>query len=382
MNAEFVRQHAPDIDLPYNGSWITPEPEAGLQAPENLYGSDGMPLNYIQDAGGPRQFYAPSGTTPTAEGPVQGLRGRASPTPAPMPLRGLSNPNATTNDIPIMPRPTPTPVQGLRGRTSPDAGLAADNLMQRTPSRSTSPRPRPGSTVVPQEQWTTRGERQGTMTRVGPQGTSPSGMMEELGISRRQSTSTASTAQPEDNHPLRGIGGQLTENPNGTLADMLQSLGINIQLPQRRPSGTQETTGLSPESLGLPTIDVQADLVSNPSRGGRVTRTSAGAPGNNGNWAGRATDIARTLSDSGRVRVTSAFRTNNAVAGGHGSGNSIDISPDSIDAAREIIARQYPGMPVEYIYVRRGQQFGNGVVATGDHYHIDIGPAASGHRHR
>lgn len=142
MGIEFLQQHAPEL----LGEWITPEPDAGLAPPENLYDAQGNPLNYIQDQGGPRQFLAPAGQAAYAPTPSP-LSGRSSPTPTPLQGPGPMPPRQSNRvQIPMMLRGEPggpSPATGgldIPSYALPDAGPQPQNLLP-SPGRAmgTSP---------------------------------------------------------------------------------------------------------------------------------------------------------------------------------------------------------------------------------------------------
>ncbi len=359
---EFVTQHAPDIALPPRGQWVTPEPQGGITPPENLYGTDGTPLNYIQDQGGPRQFFAPNATTPTVAPGAAPVAARTSATPTPIQgIRGMQEPQ--TSRFSISAAPTPTGV------------VEPQNLLRRVPTRTQPPAGSPRASAVE--------GRQGTMRREEPQGTSFPGILEEMGLNLPGSLGSTPAPRESNNEAIRNYS-RSQGSGAVTLEDVLRSLNFDfsgLPGPRRRfdsPNQTPTNRGPSasvriPDDVYLPTADPRADFGAT----GQVTRTSSRGPAQ---WDGRAEEIATALRNGvngRRVRVTSVTRTGNARARGHPAGNSIDIDPADLETAREIISRQYPGMPVEYIPIRRGQDLGNGVRATGDHIHIDIGSVAN-----
>lgn len=103
------------------------------------------------------------------------------------------------------------------------------------------------------------------------------------------------------------------------------------------------------------------------------TDTSAAPP------TGRAPEVAQYLQSQG-FTITSTVRSDNAMPGGHPEGNSIDVRGGASDVAnvQAAIQGQYPDLPVQAMFIRRGQRFANGVTATADHIHVDLGPAAQG----
>lgn len=402
MNYEFVRKAAPDIALPPRGQWVTPEPQGGITPPENLYGADGVtPLNYIQDQGGPRQFYTPEGTTPTVAPGMESVGARASA--APMPLRGASNPiegirgmqEPQPSRFSISAPPTPAPVgveepQNLMRRPPGPQPVPQQNYNGRAPANPAPSGTRPGSTTVPLTQSTTRGERQGTMRRVEPQGTSFPGILEEMGLNLPGSLGSAPAPRESNNIAIRNAS-RSQGSGAVTLEDVLRSLNFDFSgLPgPRRRFGSSNERPNSGQRVDIRIPDDQQVSIGEPRSDfgatGRVLQTSQRfrdgfvRPANAGQWEGRAPEI-EDWARAGGIRLTrgAGYRTNNARQHGHPEGNSLDVPPDQLEAfIRRLNAHpEFRNIPRQQVYVPAGTDFGNGVRASGTHYHFDFGPVA------
>lgn len=382
MNTSFAAQYAPEVALPSYGEWATPEqPEAGLAAPENLYDSQGNPLNYIQDQGGPRQFLVPRGQSALA--PVPGnpslqeeipLRGRtAMPTPM---LRGTT-PQA--RDYPLGPNTDPQPQDLMRNGEQPTAGLTEQpgvRFGQRgvlpIPPASVRNGPRAVIPIPPsQSQIVARGSIQQRQTEDQVIGAA----MDQRAM--RNARNPAGSIQDEFN---AGTAGGL-----GTLQRLIEDQGYGEAFSNflNRLRG-HSSDGPGRRSAPGAEMESELRLMSNPHSNlsmvdtppGEVVPTSSRV-GRGQDYNGRAQEVYDLLVSRGiRLRPGAGVRHNNALAGGHPEGNSIDIPPGQYERAIEIIREQYPNMPLQPIFIRRGQRFRNGVVATGDHYHVDMGDAA------
>lgn len=260
MSQDLIQQHAPDLILPPQGQWVTPETQAGVTAPENLYDAQGNPLNYIQDAGGPRQFFVPGNTTPglmppeqpTAT-PVSGLRGRTSA--APLPIRGRTDPNAPTLDIPIIARRGP--------QAQPQAAPPQDILRGRTTPPQAPYTPPSASVAVPPPNQTPA--TPGLQNRVA-----------QASIQNRQNSPEHMSRQifnaGLDEHAMNR-----TINPEGSLGELLSGFNFDLSGLQQILAGRQNdplrgrTRDPVPISQ-LPIVDPQADL---PSRQPRVRRVTS-----------------------------------------------------------------------------------------------------------
>lgn len=336
MLSNFAKQYAPELALPPrrdSGTWMTAA-QAGLPDEGNLYDTGGTPLNYIQQQGGQREFLLPQGAQ---------LRGRGGSGEHDSPIGGGLAPM----DLTTRPISTPrVPSQGPRFLGLPVDIPSQPARVGIAPPESPSPTSRSPNVSNP-----TQRPARGRTGNSGPPLTS-----------NRATIAANNRAE------------------NGTLAEMLQNMGFQLPLfgGGRRPSS----------GSGLPLLDSGSeDMELRGFMNEQVPTTES--PYNpdgtvrpvGSSWNGQANTVADALRGAG-VRVTSVVRRGNARPGGHPVGNSIDIDPAHIDVARQTISRQFPGMPVEYIFIRGGEDLGNGVVSSGDHYHIDIGSAAGPRRQR
>lgn len=411
MNYEFMQQVAPMLAIPPDedsnqGSWITPE--QGNDQP--LYGANGMPLNYIRDQGGPTQYYSPSGTA------------------------GLT---ADSGQVRATARPAPTPIQGLRGLT-PDAPLSpAFNIRGRQPVAPPSNLLTPGITpqtivpnfgqhpivqIPPSEEAPVESYIDGAGLQ-SPQGRRPlpnlpgivrhgppmtdnqlenqrmnrirnsdpryMGTSEVLDIPPEGQQRSAPQYNPHNNNfdrynQMIQQSGQ--NNGANTLFDMFDQAGFRppqflLDLAGRGQNGPAPVAAGSTigEMAGRASVTDIRGRTADVQQTSSQQRGGFQRPANAGQWEGRAPEIESWLR-AGNIRLTegAGYRTGNALGGGHPAGNSIDVPPNELEAA---VARirdnpQFANIPMQPTFIHRGQRFGNGVVATADHYHIDFGPAA------
>ena len=386
---EFVTQHAPDIALPPRGQWTTPEPQAGITPPENLYGPDGRtPLNYIQDQGGPRQFYTPEGTTPTVAPGMAPVAARTSAAPTPIQgIRGMQEPQTSRFSISAAPAQAGvTEPQNLMRRPPGPQPVQQQNYNGQAPANPAPSGTRPGSTTVPLAQATTRGERQGTMRREEPQGTSFPGILEEMGLNLPGSLGSTPAPRESNNEAIRNYS-RSQGSGAVTLEDVLRSLNFDfsgLPGPRRRfdsPNQTPTNRGPSasvriPDDVYLPTADPRADFGAT----GRVSRTSnnrmydfstpEGLAEFNRRTGFNLTPQLRTRAEQDALIRRGATRARNSA---HLTGQGVDITPRQIggltgDAAvAEVRARlQNAGYDVDNIELI----WEDGVHAgTGPHVH-------------
>lgn len=112
---DFLQRHAPLLLLPPKPGgekgWVTPEQQAGMAPPENMYSEQtGEVLPYMQEQGGARQFYVPEGQTATPLVPLQ----------APIALRGFQDPTFPQPQAPTAPQPN-APLRGMQNPSFPQA---------------------------------------------------------------------------------------------------------------------------------------------------------------------------------------------------------------------------------------------------------------------
>lgn len=357
MYTNFAAQFAPEVALPPYGEFDTPEPEAGLAPPEHLYDNRGNPLNYMQTEGGPREFLVPRGqeafAAPNSQSPVR-LRGRAQQTP----------------DYPL--------------------GANTD--------------PQPQDLMRPQQPGTSFGERAvlpipPAPVRNGPRAVIPippsqSQIVAGRSIQQRQTEDQVigaafnQRAMRDARDPVGSIQDEFnagTAGGLGTLQRLIQESGFGEQLQNfisrfqgRAPDGPgrRRAPGAEMESELRGMLDPHDEISRVDTPPGNVVPTSSGVGGVQ-NYNGRAQEIYDLLVSRGiRLGPNAGVRHNNALVGGHPAGNSIDVPPGQYERAIAVIRERYPNMPLQPIFIRRGQRFRNGVVATGDHYHIDMGDAA------
>lgn len=111
---------------------------------------------------------------------------------------------------------------------------------------------------------------------------------------------------------------------------------------------------------------------------------AAPAAGATQNMSGRAPEVAQYLEGQGyTIPSGGVVRETNAMPGGHPLGNSIDVHGGAADVGRvrAAIQAQFPDLPVQAMFIEAGRQYrsdGRTVTATGDHIHVDLGPAAGG----
>lgn len=346
MYTNFAAQFAPEVALPPYGEFDTPEPEAGLAPPEHLYDSRGNPLNYIQTEGGPREFLVPRGQAvfaapPTADNPQ-----------APVRLRG-------------------------RAQQTPDYPLGANTD------------PQPQDLMRPQQPGTRFGQR--ATLPIPP---SPSQIVASGAIQQRQTEDQVigaafdQRAMRNARNPVGSIQDEFnagTAGGLGTLQRLIQESGFGEQLSNfisqlqgRAPDGPgrRRAPGAEMESelRGMSNPHNELSMVDTPP--GNVVPVSA-EYGRAQNYNGRAQEVYDLLVSRGiRLGPNAGVRHSNALTGGHPAGNSIDVPPGQYEEAIAIIRERYPNMPLQPIFIRRGQRFRGGVVSTGDHYHIDMGDAA------
>lgn len=271
MDYNFVRQYAPELAVPPPSGWVTPEPQAGLQSPENLYGADGMPLNYIQDAGGPRQFYAPQGAFAAPTGPAPGpVRARASAAPAPLAgLRGRTDPNAPTFDIPILGQSAP---QNILTPPIPEQRYNGPRAVVRIPPDTTAGlRGRTEEPTAPTQP-----------TYNGPRATAAIPENTRVGQTISNNLGTEQMARDVARLSMDDRAMERAANPEGTtLLDMLESAQFrvpdflrNLGGQRREPDDGLRGRGQRGNRVRIdnisPIIDIEADFRGQP----RVSRTS------------------------------------------------------------------------------------------------------------
>ena len=323
MSSDFVSRFAPHL------SFVSPQEDSGgMPGPDNHpYDNNRMPLPYIQEQGGQRTYYNDSGVadlrgyTPSA--PTEEFLGFTPPSGAtigPDDLRGRS----TTTPGPGTTRPMDPapPVDGLRGRIGldPDVPPTQDVL---------------------------------DAIGVGPNApnTHPSVRIPQL------------DPRVAENRIVEGIrtGRINPEVPrNGGLLEGLLA-HYNFQLPSNKAG----STSVKPDTVGDP----------DPTK----VRVQARPSTQTNNTTGPAAEI-EALLRSRNVRLTpeAGVRTRNALPGDHPTGRGIDVPPNELETAIRIIRAdpRFRDLPLRPMFIRRGQRFSNGVVATGDHYHLHLGPPA------
>lgn len=367
MQNNFAAQHAPDVALPAY-EWATPDTgqEAGLDTPDNLYDENGNPYNYMQIEGGQRQFLVPQGATAFRQVP--------------------DNP-ALQEEVRLRGR-TRDPVSGLHG-TVREPSL---DIPSRTPQ-----------TVTPQD----------LMRRQPPAGLDPYGqLLQQLNpptppvtpfrapsvdevvtnaaIDQRRTEDRVSAAAIDERarHIFQNQSNAGTAGGLPTLQRLLEDQGFDLsglldRLRGQAPAGPSSSNRSASGALEEKDLRLRSSMIDTPPETDpRVVQTSATygtTRRNNQGFVGRAAEIEQLLRQSG-IRLThgAGVRNRNAVRGGHPEGNSIDVPPDQLENAVRIIRAdpRFANIPMQPIYIRRGQRFANGVVATGNHYHIDLGPAA------
>ena len=406
MNPQVMAEIAPQFALPPRGQWITPE-NGGNQP---LYGgtdSNGerIPLPYLRQ-GGQTEYYSPNGTA------------------------GLSTEG---NPITAVARRAPAPIEGIRGRLPDDMSIniQPNNLMAPTPVPAQPGAPRRGPTTARMTPETVIGDgppSRGVQHGIPPvlpgavphgQPVSPANIDQHLEQLRgnyleqqdsryqgRRETLDIPGARRPPSHDYVNIDGRLGNSvpplPNqnvglsqdvtnaggqSTLLDMFRQLGFEPpEILGGRPQGPGSIAGADvgryqPRGAiryirGTQDVDVQRTAANQVPQFHR--------PANAGQWEGRAPEIEAWVR-AGNIRLTAGagYRTNNSLPGGHGSGNSLDVPPNELEA---VIARirsnpEYANIPIQPTYIRRGQVVGHRrdgtpITATGDHYHIDFGPAA------
>lgn len=386
----FLQETAPEL-----GTWITPEPEAGITPPENLFDANGMPLPYIQDAGGPRTFRSTNGQAYAPTAPVQGT---SAPTPAPLTPTGQAPTIARPSNhvqIPMLLRGEPGgPSQATAGldmpaSAYPDDGTGPQNLLP-PPGRPMGTRavlpipPAPTNRVsVPseaQERVTGASNMQRSIEdTVARQAMSDRTMQATRNTRGQSTTPTPQTQGPVSRnanpHPMDTRMQDVFRNPGATLRDLLEASGVTFDWAGFRQAPRPQET---------PVVDGRADTatVQRTSTNPRTIQWNGGITEvGSDQQDGRAEEVAAMLRARG-IRVTSVTRQGNARPHGHPAGNSIDVDPNDQRAAQELIHTYFPGLAVELIPVDAGQDFGNGVRSTGEHGHFDLGSAAGPRRRR
>lgn len=414
MNFEFMQQVAPQIALPPRGQWITPDQQTGMQEPSAIYGADGMPLPYIQEQGN-RQYYSPTGTEGIrTEGAPMQARARATPTPI-QGLRGLT-PDAPLNPSFQIGGPRVQPPTNLMS-SRPQRGAMGRRAVVPIPQETPGANGIAGITAMPnfaaQRQAQIRRSlpeavRNPTMGMHGPAMTDEQLDRQRMDHIRNSDSRYMGTSEVLDIPNTRGSRMQPAPeyNPHyqappnqnlGLYDDMVQQSGGNTlldmfeqaQFPvpdflrnlagRRGPAPVAEGTAVG-EMVGTMNRGPIQDIRGRTTNVQRTSQRGAFVrPPNAGQWGGRAPEIEAWLR-SGNIRLTegAGYRTGNALGGGHPAGNSIDVPPNELEA---VVARiranpEFANIPMQPTFIRRGQRFGNGVVATADHYHIDFGPAA------
>ncbi len=406
MNYEFMQQVAPMLAIPPDegdsqGSWITPE--QGNDQP--LYGANGMPLNYIRDQGGPTQYYSPSGTAGlTADSGQMRATARTAPTPI-QGLRGL------TPDAPLNPAfnirgrqaaaPQVAPPSNLLTGSAAAGGPVGQRGILTIPGQERQAPPpaqrRPAPTQEEIQRNLPEGVRNPTMGMHGPAMTDSQLENQRMNRIRNSDPRYMGTSEVLDIPPEgraapeynpHAVSDQHRAQPNGanTLFDMFDQAGFRppqflLDLVGRGQNGPVPVAAGSTigEIAGRePITDIRGHTADVQQTGSRQ-RGGFQRPANAGQWEGRAPEIEAWLR-AGNIRLTegAGYRTGNALGGGHPAGNSIDVPPNELEAAVARIRAnpQFANIPMQPTFIRRGQRFGNGVVATADHYHIDFGPAA------
>lgn len=388
MSIEIVEQNF--------GRWITPDQQAGITPPENLYDANGMPLPYIQDQGGPRTFRSTDGQVYAPTAPIQGT---SSPTPAPLTPTGqgptIARP-ANRVQIPMMLRgepggPSPaTAGLDMPASAYPDESQGPQNLLP-PPGRSMGTRavlPIPSAptnrVAVPseaQERTTLQSNSQRTIEdTVARQAISDRALERARNPRGNSTTPTPQTQGPapsrnNNSHPMDTTFQQVIRRPGATVRDMLEAGGFNFDWFGNRTQTPQQETPVTDLRGRQPTTQRTSTNTRVPQWNGQIVEVGADQQD------GRAEEVAAMLRARG-IRVTSVTRQGNARPHGHPAGNSIDVDPNDQRAAQELIHTYFPGLAVELIPVDAGQDFGNGVRSTGEHGHFDLGSAAGPRRRR
>lgn len=352
MGPEFVRQVAPELAL---RGWTTPETEAGVTPPENMYDAQtGTPLNWIQDQGGQRMFYVPQGVQATPVRPVgaDGLRNRIEE-PATVP--GLRGP--TSDELP------PNQALTMRGRL--DFEQPRDLLVPpqnpQAQARSGYVGPRATATIPPQ--------RPNLYPRPGA-------------VSPRATARIPSISEGlrnENRSPnVSGIG---QENAAETLGDMLSRL--NFDIPQLRLNSANaglrgRANDVRADMPALPEVDVNRD---GPFARRRVAGNLAEYPqiGTPQGLAEFNQRMGLNLRSQGRSQaqqdVMRRAGITTATRSWHTQGYAADITPNDLggltgqaavnEVKRRLQAAGYPDMEVIW---ESGHGRGQG---TGAHVHIE-----------
>lgn len=375
MQNNFAAQYAPDVALPAY-EWATPDTgqEAGLDTPENLYDENGNPYNYMQVEGGQRQFLVPQGATAFRQAPGN---------------------SALQEEVQLRGR-TREPVYGLRGRT-PDATdgirgrmpqtVEPQDLMRRQPQAGLDPIGQLQQQLNPPSPPVARLRVPGvdeTVTNAAIDQRRTEDRVSGAAIDERARQGALNTPGSIQDQFNAGTAGGL-----GTLQRLLEDQGFDLsglldRLRGHAPAGPSSSDrGASGASMESPLRLRGQTIDTDPNMDSRITPVSANygnaTVNNTQGFVGRATEIEQLLRQNG-VRLTrgAGVRNRNAVRGGHPEGNSVDVPPNELENAVRIIRAdpRFANIPMQPIYIRRGQRFPGGVVATGNHYHIDLGPAA------
>jgi len=327
MSPDFVRSFAPHLSI------TSPDSGGGMTGPDQPYDSTGTPLPYMQTEDQPRQYFgvaapiggmSPEQPADATGTPLPWMQNQGGPrqyfgTPGPDGLRGTT-PTAVAT-------PDPGALRGMS--TPPDNTSPPQNMLQngiRNGSRARIPIPPMGQGAI--EDHIMEGIRTGNIDPSTPNSAGQRAMQQ---------------------------GPTVADMANMDLGQLLSRFNINLPRPIQGLRGTtDEKTVDRPITLG--------------NRPGTVTQA--------GQRMGRAQEVADFLRANG-IRVTSVIRTGNARPNGHPAGNSIDVDYRDRQRAMALIRQHYPDLASESFDIKNGQNFGNGVVAHGDHGHIDLGTAAA-----
>lgn len=381
---------APQFALPPRGEWVTAQQQAGVTTPENLYGSDDMPLPYIQDQGGERQFFSPGGASAAHTGTQQGAQGMAGLAPmpiqgaggerrnvsiAPMPLRGVGMPNIGPQNDRVVNGGNLVPMPMGEQPNDLLLGAPVEDYIDGNGQPASQRRPMPNLPGIvrhgpPMNDRQLEDQRQNRIRNSDPR------------YSNTANISNSPIRQPAPNQNLEYSRQMMDVGGQNTLFDMLEQGQFPIPEFLRTLAGPRQA---APGSTVGTSVGAQRPVSDARPQSTNVQRTNQQAPGgfqrpaNAGQWEGRAPEIESWIR-AGNIRLTdhAGYRRGNARPGGHPAGNSIDVPPDQLDAfwARMRQHPEFRNIPRQQRFVAAGTDFGNGVVATGDHYHIDFGPAA------
>ena len=333
----FLQETAPEL-----GTWITPEPEAGITPPENLFDPNtGMPLPYYQEAGGPRQFrapagqatYAPQGNAPAPSVPAVSsptLQGRGNRVQIPMQLRGL------TGEVPQGPGLS-RPGLDLPQSAYPDTGPQPQNLLP--PGRAMGTHPvvpiPPAATnrvSVPseaQDRTTGASNSQRSIEDVVARQAMGDRALQNARNPRGQSTTpTPQTQGPvsrnNNPHPMDGRMQDVFRNPGATLRDLLEASGVTFDWAGFRQAPRQQE---------VPTTDARPSTgttqrVSSWSDGPNFNlSTPEGLADFNGRMGLELGNQVRTQAEQDRLFNNRQTPTRNSY---HITGEAFDVPPAAI----------------------------------------------------